>query len=150
MVKNSSIFVVLEFFFAHVLIQSFSLSAYAQVQLPLCATIAIVHMIPDVLIHSIPSLLEWLTVALKHQQNTNLPWIWHQLSAEKQHKKVRKTVGRTLGKISFLKTFFLVYGIVRVVRGCGYITDDRDDKDCMKRSGTHDVHALVKWSKTEF
>lgn len=36
----------------------------------------------------------------------------------------------------------LVYGVVRVVRGCGYITDDRDDKDCMKRSGTHDVHAL--------
>lgn len=37
---------------------------------------------------------------------------------------------------------FLVYGIERVVRGCGYITDERDDKQCMKRSGTHDVHAL--------
>jgi Sleepless protein len=34
-----------------------------------------------------------------------------------------------------------VYGVVRVVRGCGYVTDDRDDKECMKRSGTHDVFA---------
>lgn len=29
-----------------------------------------------------------------------------------------------------------------MVRGCGYITDDRDDKACVKRSGTHDVQAL--------
>jgi hypothetical protein len=35
-----------------------------------------------------------------------------------------------------------VYGKVRVVRGCGYITDERDDGICMKRSGTHDVFAL--------
>lgn len=43
----------------------------------------------------------------------------------------------------FIKIKFLpVYGVVRVVRGCGYITDERDDKQCMKRSGTHDVHAL--------
>lgn len=40
------------------------------------------------------------------------------------------------------KTKQKVYGIERVVRGCGYITDDRDDKSCMKRSGTHDVQAL--------
>ena len=35
-----------------------------------------------------------------------------------------------------------MYGKVRVLRGCGYITDERDDKMCIKRSGTHDVHAL--------
>uniref|UniRef100_U5EGF9 Putative secreted protein n=1 Tax=Corethrella appendiculata TaxID=1370023 RepID=U5EGF9_9DIPT len=33
-----------------------------------------------------------------------------------------------------------VYGKIRVVRGCGYITDESDDKECKKRSGTHDVH----------
>ncbi|CAG9810996.1 unnamed protein product [Chironomus riparius] len=40
------------------------------------------------------------------------------------------------------KTTQKVYGKVRVVRGCGYITDDRDDGTCAKRSGTHDVFAL--------
>lgn len=35
-----------------------------------------------------------------------------------------------------------VYGIERVVRGCGYITDDRDDKQCLKRSGTFEVNAI--------
>ncbi|XP_031841551.1 UPAR/Ly6 domain-containing protein crok [Nomia melanderi] len=34
-----------------------------------------------------------------------------------------------------------VYGKIRVVRGCGYITDERDNAACMKRSGTHDVQA---------
>lgn len=34
-----------------------------------------------------------------------------------------------------------VYGKVRVVRSCGYIEDkERDDKECVMRSGTHDVH----------
>ncbi|GLV42800.1 uncharacterized protein CBL_03540 [Carabus blaptoides fortunei] len=32
-----------------------------------------------------------------------------------------------------------VYGKIRIVRACGYITDERDDKECVKRSGTHDV-----------
>lgn len=36
----------------------------------------------------------------------------------------------------------LVYGKVRVVRGCGYVRDARDDGLCMKRSGTHDVQAI--------
>jgi hypothetical protein len=31
---------------------------------------------------------------------------------------------------------------VRVTRGCGYIKDHRDDKECQKRSGTHDVFAV--------
>lgn len=36
-----------------------------------------------------------------------------------------------------------VYGKIRVVRGCGYLTDeDYDDKACVKRSGTHDVFAI--------
>ncbi|CAL7952163.1 unnamed protein product [Xylocopa violacea] len=35
-----------------------------------------------------------------------------------------------------------VYGKTRVVRGCGYITDEKDNADCLKRSGTHDVQAL--------
>ncbi|XP_063705697.1 uncharacterized protein LOC134834837 [Culicoides brevitarsis] len=39
------------------------------------------------------------------------------------------------------KTTQKVYGKIRVVRGCGYITDPRDDKECVKRSGTHDVFA---------
>ncbi|XP_006622082.1 uncharacterized protein LOC122714773 [Apis laboriosa] len=34
-----------------------------------------------------------------------------------------------------------VYGKIRVVRSCGYITDQRDNADCLMRSGTHDVHA---------
>ncbi|GAB0100577.1 Protein quiver [Sergentomyia squamirostris] len=40
------------------------------------------------------------------------------------------------------KTLQKVYGTIRIVRGCGYVTDPRDNKDCMKRSGTHDVQAL--------
>lgn len=42
-----------------------------------------------------------------------------------------------------------VYGVTRVVRGCGYIRDERDDKDCVKRSGTHDVQALYCACSTE-
>ncbi|XP_011692397.1 PREDICTED: uncharacterized protein LOC105452727 [Wasmannia auropunctata] len=35
-----------------------------------------------------------------------------------------------------------VYGKVRVVRGCGYITDEENDNgECLTRSGTHDVRA---------
>ncbi|XP_055714684.1 uncharacterized protein LOC129808807 [Phlebotomus papatasi] len=40
------------------------------------------------------------------------------------------------------KTTQKVYGEIRVWRGCGYVRDKRDDKECMKRSGTHDVQAL--------
>lgn len=35
--------------------------------------------------------------------------------------------------------FFSVYGKIRIVRDCGYIEDDKTDKECVKRSGTHDV-----------
>lgn len=35
-----------------------------------------------------------------------------------------------------------VYGKVRVYRGCGYLKEERDDKECVKRSGTHDVFAV--------
>ncbi|XP_015515246.1 uncharacterized protein LOC107220945 isoform X1 [Neodiprion lecontei] len=38
------------------------------------------------------------------------------------------------------KTSQRIYGKIRVVRGCGFIKDPRDDKDCVGRSGTHDVH----------
>ncbi|KZC07065.1 hypothetical protein WN55_08950, partial [Dufourea novaeangliae] len=34
-----------------------------------------------------------------------------------------------------------VYGKIRVVRGCGYITDERDNAECLLRTGTHDVQA---------
>ncbi|KAK0182163.1 hypothetical protein PV327_000326 [Microctonus hyperodae] len=34
-----------------------------------------------------------------------------------------------------------VYGKERVVRGCGYITDERDNAACVRRVGTHDVMA---------
>lgn len=40
------------------------------------------------------------------------------------------------------KTTQKIYGKVRVVRGCGYIPDERDDEECMKRLGTHDVQAV--------
>lgn len=41
------------------------------------------------------------------------------------------------------KTVQKIYGKVRIVRGCGYIPDDRsDNNECLKRSGTHDVQAL--------
>ncbi|KAL0280904.1 UNVERIFIED_CONTAM: hypothetical protein PYX00_002061 [Menopon gallinae] len=34
-----------------------------------------------------------------------------------------------------------IQGSVRVIRSCGYIEDaEKDDKMCVKRSGTHDVH----------
>ncbi|KAK6633905.1 hypothetical protein RUM44_004512 [Polyplax serrata] len=34
-----------------------------------------------------------------------------------------------------------IQGHVRIFRSCGYIEDPlRDDKECIKRSGTHDVH----------
>ncbi|XP_066582999.1 UPAR/Ly6 domain-containing protein crok [Prorops nasuta] len=33
----------------------------------------------------------------------------------------------------------IVYGQTRVVRGCGYLTDEKDDGACQRRSGTHDV-----------
>lgn len=32
-----------------------------------------------------------------------------------------------------------VYGKIRIVRDCGYIEDSNTDKECLKRSGTHDV-----------
>ncbi|XP_015606247.1 uncharacterized protein LOC107273001 [Cephus cinctus] len=35
-----------------------------------------------------------------------------------------------------------VYGKTRVVRGCGYITDVKDNHECLVRSGTHDVHGF--------
>lgn len=53
---------------------------------------------------------------------------------------VNVTLDGCLSKVPFRP--ISVYGVVRVVRGCGYLTDDRDDKACMKRSGTHDVQAL--------
>ncbi|KAL7300668.1 hypothetical protein TKK_0006651 [Trichogramma kaykai] len=35
-----------------------------------------------------------------------------------------------------------VYGQDRVVRGCGFVTDEKaDDKACLMRTGTHDVRA---------
>ncbi|XP_055383916.1 uncharacterized protein LOC129613745 [Condylostylus longicornis] len=41
------------------------------------------------------------------------------------------------------KLSFKIYGKTRIVRKCGYIQDQHDDKACVKRSGTHDVHALL-------
>ncbi|XP_044269558.1 uncharacterized protein LOC123014480 [Tribolium madens] len=38
------------------------------------------------------------------------------------------------------KTVQKVQGHIRVIRGCGYILDDRDDKECLLRTGTKDVH----------
>ncbi|KAL2721387.1 protein quiver-like, partial [Vespula maculifrons] len=34
-----------------------------------------------------------------------------------------------------------IYGKDRVVRGCGYITDQKDNGACLLRTGTHDVRA---------
>ncbi|EFN85389.1 uncharacterized protein LOC105182373 [Harpegnathos saltator] len=34
-----------------------------------------------------------------------------------------------------------VYGKVRVVRSCGYITHEKDNGECLMRTGTHDVRA---------
>ncbi|KAL7738098.1 hypothetical protein ACLKA6_006445 [Drosophila palustris] len=39
------------------------------------------------------------------------------------------------------KTVQKIYGKTRIVRGCGYIPDERTDKECIRRSGTHDVSA---------
>lgn len=35
-----------------------------------------------------------------------------------------------------------VYGQERIVRGCGYITDERENTECLLRTGTHDVRAV--------
>ncbi|EDW79736.1 UPAR/Ly6 domain-containing protein crok [Drosophila tropicalis] len=40
------------------------------------------------------------------------------------------------------KTVQKIYGKTRIVRGCGYIPDERTDGECIKRSGTHDVAAI--------
>ncbi|XP_020815216.1 uncharacterized protein LOC110189476 [Drosophila serrata] len=40
------------------------------------------------------------------------------------------------------KTVQKIYGKTRIVRGCGYIPDERTDAECVKRSGTHDVAAI--------
>ncbi|XP_063976962.1 uncharacterized protein LOC135162433 [Diachasmimorpha longicaudata] len=34
-----------------------------------------------------------------------------------------------------------VYGKIRVVRSCGYLTDERDNAACVRRAGTHEVFA---------
>ncbi|ALC41023.1 CG6329 [Drosophila busckii] len=39
------------------------------------------------------------------------------------------------------KTVQKIYGKTRIVRGCGYIPDERTDRECVRRSGTHDVSA---------
>ncbi|BFG04221.1 uncharacterized protein DMAD_03237 [Drosophila madeirensis] len=39
------------------------------------------------------------------------------------------------------KTVQKIYGKTRIVRGCGYIHDERTDVECVRRSGTHDVAA---------
>ena len=63
----------------------------------------------------------------------------------KLSKKVSYLKRNILFNIDYIKIvliIFSVYGEERIVRGCGYITDARDNKECLKRSGTHDVHAL--------
>ncbi|XP_017880248.1 uncharacterized protein LOC108625055 [Ceratina calcarata] len=35
-----------------------------------------------------------------------------------------------------------VYGKIRVVRGCGYIAEEKDAAPCVRRTGTHDVQAV--------
>ncbi|CAH0546594.1 unnamed protein product [Brassicogethes aeneus] len=32
-----------------------------------------------------------------------------------------------------------IQGKLRIVRGCGYLRDERDDKECVARSGTKDI-----------
>ncbi|RZC34232.1 uncharacterized protein BDFB_009917 [Asbolus verrucosus] len=58
-------------------------------------------------------------------------------------KTVQKDTVDTVIKICNLKliqVFFSVQGNLRVIRGCGYIPDKNDDKQCLLRTGTHDVH----------
>lgn len=48
------------------------------------------------------------------------------------------------------KTVQKVNGKIRVIRACGYYTDDRDDKECLKRSGTHEVQVKYCACTTDF
>uniref|UniRef100_A0A1Y1K3I9 Uncharacterized protein n=1 Tax=Photinus pyralis TaxID=7054 RepID=A0A1Y1K3I9_PHOPY len=56
----------------------------------------------------------------------------------------------TLKPILCRKTVQRVDGKTRVVRGCGYIPDRRDDKECVKRSGTHNVQVTYCACKKSF
>lgn len=39
--------------------------------------------------------------------------------------------------------FIAVYGEIRVVRTCGFLSDEEyDNKQCARRTGTHDVKAF--------
>lgn len=35
--------------------------------------------------------------------------------------------------------YFKVFGKIRVVRDCGYITSDDDNKGCVRKTGTYEV-----------
>lgn len=48
------------------------------------------------------------------------------------------------------KTVQKVDGKIRVVRGCGYVPDKRDDKECFMRTGTHNVHVTFCACKSSF
>lgn len=56
----------------------------------------------------------------------------------------------TLKPILCRKTVQRVDGKVRVVRGCGYIPDKRDDKECVRRSGTYNVQVTYCACKKSF
>lgn len=40
------------------------------------------------------------------------------------------------------KTTQKIFGKIRVVRGCGYLTDEHANKECLKRSGTFEVQSF--------
>lgn len=58
--------------------------------------------------------------------------------------------GSNTDSILFLCITVAVYGQERVVRGCGYITDEMDNGECLMRSGTHDVRAIYCSCTSDF
>lgn len=44
--------------------------------------------------------------------------------------------------VQFLFPFFSVFGKVRIVRDCGYVENDHDDRQCFRRTGTFEVESI--------
>ncbi|KAK4872470.1 hypothetical protein RN001_014499 [Aquatica leii] len=59
-------------------------------------------------------------------------------------------LNNTLKPILCRKTVQKVDGKIRVIRGCGYLPEKREDNECTKRLGTHNVQVTYCACKKSF